>query len=465
VEDTVVVDLREALLEEVFISDSVPETRSTQQEETELAARSDAARRRAPRSRRRARGESGLRDARQSYMRQIQAIPLLDREQTRTLARAMRSEQRSFERGLLAVPGTAALLVEHWEQRRREGRVTAALSRHYRDGSGSDWGRSIDARFHRITALLAQRPVPQRRVMAQLEKAELSFELLCETYIQLRKRTSESLQARRALGLASAEGKQNLARASRARDRYQRLVRRFARHNLRLVAKCAHRFRGSGVPLMDLIQEGNLGLLRAIDKYDPDRGFAFSTYAVWWIQQTMIRAIQNQRRTVRVPSHVCELQMRYKGVSEELTRRLGREPVEGELAEALGLSVEQVDGVEATLAPIRSLHSPVQGFETVALEDVLRDERATDPIDEIGHERLREAVGVLLSSLDTRERKILGWRFGFGADGATLTLSEVGRRLGISRERARQIEYSALCRLRHRVGVERLRECLEPAVG
>jgi len=453
------------LLESAVFSeaDMASGTATIHQDENESVDRNGQAGRRPPRSRRVPPSDAALRDARQSYMRQIQAIPLLDREEMLDLARAMRREQDAFEYALLAVPGTARLLVEHWERRRSEGRVTAALSRHYRDGSGSDWSRPIDARFLRLAALLEQQPVPQVRVTAQLRKAELSFELLCEIHGVLRARAKESIGARRTLGLASAQGKRNLKRANRARERYQQLVTRFARHNLRLVAKCAHRFRGSGVLLMDLIQEGNLGLLRAIEKFDPDRGFAFSTYAVWWIQQTMIRAIQNQRRTVRVPSHVCELQMRYRGVSEELTRRLGREPLREELAEALELSLEQVDGIEATLAPVRSIHAPVQSVDSVALEDVLPDERAEDPVERIGRERLREAVGILLSSLDTRERKILGWRFGFGEDGDTVTLSEVGRRLGISRERARQIEYSALCRLRHRVGVERLRECLQPA--
>jgi RNA polymerase primary sigma factor len=179
----------------------------------------------------------------------------------------------------------------------------------------------------------------------------------------------------------------------------------------------------------------------------------------------MIRAIQNQRRTVRVPSHVCELQLRYRSASDALTRRLGREPVPDELAAELELPLEQVEGLEATLAPIRSLHAPVQGCDSIALEDVLPDEETADPVDRIGRENLRSAVDDLLSTLGARERKIIAWRFGFDDEGAPVALSEVGRRLGISRERARQIEYSALCHLRHRIGVKGLQDCLESALA
>jgi RNA polymerase primary sigma factor len=377
----------------------------------------------------------------------------------------MRGEQRAFECALHAVPGTALLLLERWGERRCAGRVSAPMSRHYRDGSGRDWSGSIDAHFQRLAAMVGRSPFPRKRVAALLDEVELDFRLLCDVYKELCSRASRSLAERRRLGVANTAGSENLSLAGRAYRRYRRLLWTFASHNLRLVAKCAGRFHGAGVPSMDLIQEGNIGLLRAIEKFDPDRGFAFSTYAVWWIQQAMMRAIQNQRRTIRVPWHICELQMRYRKASNALTRKLGREPVPDELAAELDMPLEQLESLEATLAPIRSLHAPVQGCDSVAIEDVLPDEEAADPVDRIGREDLRSAVGDLLSTLGVRERQIIAWRFGFDNNGTPVTLSEIGRRLGISRERVRQIEYSALCHLRHRIGVKGLQEYLEAALA
>jgi RNA polymerase sigma factor (sigma-70 family) len=398
-------------------------------------------------------------------MQSIQDIPLLDREQVCELAHEMREHQRVFCEALFAIPGTALLVLERWEARRSAGLVTAALSIHYRDGSGRDWSRHIDEHLGRLSALHARDPIPRAEVAGCLEAAELSFDVLLEIHNVLRARARSGRHGagqdeRRRLGLHRAAGREELTRAARSLELYHDAVRTLAHHNLRLVVKCARRFRKMGVPLTDLIQEGNLGLIRAIEKFDPDRGFMFSTYAVWWIQQALIRAIQNQRRTVRVPSHICELQVRYRHAEEDLSRRLGRDPEPVEMAEEMSLSLEQVDSVEATMAPVRSIHAPVSGLEAVTLEDALPDEHARDPIEDIDREQVRNVVAGLLGSLSPRERKILDWRFGLGSDGDSVTLGEIGKRLGISRERVRQIEGAALARLRRQVGAKQLRYSL-----
>ena len=171
------------------------------------------------------------------------------------------------------------------------------------------------------------------------------------------------------------------ARADHARKRLEALKATFVAHNLRLVVTQAKRFRNMGVAFLDLIQEGNLGLVRAVEKFDHSRGFKFSTYAVWWIEQALIRAIQNQSRTVRVPSHIYELQIGQRRIERELRQRLGRVPTRDELAAALEIEPEVLDRVRASAIPNASLSAPVPGTDGMVFEDLLADEEATDPLE------------------------------------------------------------------------------------
>jgi RNA polymerase sigma factor (sigma-70 family) len=408
------------------------------------------ARRRSPAPAARLRGSSGPLDTRQLYMNQIQDIPVLGREAVARLSDRIREQQGLFERSLLEIPGAVKRVVEEWESRRSRGLVTAVLCRHARDGSRRDWGKHIDVHLSRTQQQLARSPVSYARAAETLLAAELAFELLVEIHTDLIAAAGPDADRaeRRRLGLDAAAARRSLARASRALAEYHHHVQIFAHHNLRLVAKCAHRYRGLGLSFMDLVQEGNLGLIRAIEKFEPQRGFMFSTYAVWWIQQAMIRAIQNQRRTVRVPSHVCEQQIRLRRIESELARRLGRDPTGEELAPTLGLTPEAVDELAATLAPIRSLNAPAPGLEDVELADLLRDETVADPTIALERgEQVAELAG-LLESLSPRERQVIDWRFGLSSGDEPSTLGEIGARLGLSRERVRQIEAAALSRLR-----------------
>jgi RNA polymerase sigma factor (sigma-70 family) len=416
----------------------------------------DAPSHRAPARRRspatgRLRPASGPLDARQLYMNQIQDIPVLDREAVARLSDRIREQQALFERSLLEIPGAARRVVEEWESRRARGLVTAVLCRHARDGSRRDWGKHIDTHLTRAQHQLAARhPVAWSRVAETLLAAELAFELLVEIHNGLLAAVEPGADRaeRRRLGLDAATARRRLACAARALAEYHRHVQKFAHHNLRLVAKCAHRYRGLGLSFMDLVQEGNLGLIRAIEKFEPERGFMFSTYAVWWIQQAMIRAIQNQRRTVRVPSHVCEQQIRLRRIEGELARRLGRDPTGEELAPTLGLTPDAVDELVATLAPIRSLNAPAPGLEDVELEDLLRDDSVMDPTVALERGEQASELAGLLESLSPRERQVIDWRFGLSSGDEPSTLGEIGARLGLSRERVRQIEAAALSRLR-----------------
>ena len=405
----------------------------------------------------RLRAGSGALDTRQLYMNQIQDIPVLSREAVAELSAKIHEHQDLFERSLLEIPGAAKRVVEEWEDRRARGLVTAVLCRHARDGSKRDWGKHVDGHLARAQQQLGRSPVSYPRVAETLRKAEIAFELLVEIHGALIAAAGPDADrgARRRLGLDAAAARRRLACATRALADYHHHVQIFAHHNLRLVAKCAHRYRGLGLSFMDLVQEGNLGLIRAIEKFEPERGFMFSTYAVWWIQQAMIRAVQNQRRTVRVPSHICEQQIRLRRVESELARRLGRDPTGEELAPTLGITPDAVDELVATLAPIRSLNAPAPGLEDVELADLIRDESVADPTVALERGEQAEELAGLLESLSPRERQVIDWRFGLSNGDEPSTLGEIGARLGLSRERVRQIEAAALSRLRASAATER----------
>jgi RNA polymerase primary sigma factor len=226
------------------------------------------------------------------------------------------------------------------------------------------------------------------------------------------------------------------------------------------VVKNAKRYRNMGVPYIDLIQEANLGLIRAVEKFDYRRGFKFSTYAVWWIEQALIRAIQNHSRTVRVPSHIYELQLRYRRIQQRLRQRLGRLPQREEMAAALEVDLPALDRIVTSMKPIVSTQATLPGTDEFTLEDSLYDEDAADPVDSIDRFELGREVESVLAALDPRERKILEWRFGLDGEDPR-TLAEIGQSIGLSRERVRQIESRALKRLSEEDQVQRLLASLD----
>lgn len=260
--------------------------------------------------------------------------------------------------------------------------------------------------------------------------------------------------------LITVEEEVVLARRIKKGDQEAR--HKMVRSNLRLVVKIARDYSNFGLPLLDLISEGNIGLMKAVERFDPQKGGKLSTYAAWWIKQSIKRALANQSKTIRLPVHLVDKIAKLRRVSAQLTEELGREPTDQELAEEVGMAEAKVAALKSAAIRPTSLDQPISDDDSTALGDIIGDDQSFDPYEILRDKDLRDEVGDLLDVLDDRERKIINSRFGLDGQ-KSKTLEEVGVKFGVTRERIRQLQNIALRKLRRALSKKERSKAESPA--
>ncbi len=344
----------------------------------------------------------------------------------------------------------------------REGRTTAAVRKSAQD--------RITQRRRRAVTLLEELPIRTSRITPMLRKMNSiasKMELL-QRELNKRERPADELEAMKdeLAGLMDLvmerpeDLRGRVEAAQKVLGEYEEAKRRLAGGNLRLVVSIAKKYRNRGLAFLDIIQEGNTGLMRAVDKYEYRRGYKFSTYATWWIRQAITRAIADHARTIRIPVHMIETMSRLRNISKRLLQDLGREPTIEEIAIEAKMPVSEARRVMKISRHPISLDRPVGESEDSYFGDFIEDDKAESPVSTATNEMLKDRIEAVLKTLTYREREIIKLRYGIG-DGYTYTLEEVGKIFKVTRERVRQVEAKAIRKLQHPVRARKLEGFLD----